>query len=200
MPVLYRSATTSVLQVWRSVGLESPRTITTCRNALTAPAQGAPDQGGPGRERTQTGRAAPEKEPPRQKIRGGSSSPPNSHRPLLHSGPEAHQLWRGRAGEQHPRSASLDGGDPSDNSKEARASPHHGQQGPGGGSGQADQAVLGAAQLPVRAAGSDGCRLRLHRHSSATHPRSGPRAHRFFTSAPAHGGGPPASFTKENLM
>ncbi|KAJ1177356.1 hypothetical protein NDU88_002615 [Pleurodeles waltl] len=138
MPVQYRSAATSVLQVRRSVGPESPRTITTCRNALTAPAQGQPDQGGPRYERTQTGLAAPEKEPPRQKIRGGSSSPLNSHRPLLRSGPEAHQLGRGWAGERHPRSTPLDGGDPSNSSEEAQASPHHGQQGPGGGSGQSD--------------------------------------------------------------
>ncbi|KAJ1209601.1 hypothetical protein NDU88_004975 [Pleurodeles waltl] len=100
-------------------------------------------------------------EPPRQKIQGGSSSPPNLHRPLSRSGPEAHQLGRGRAGEQHTRSTSLDGGDPSDRREEARASPHQGQKGPGEDPGNPSRQHLEAAQLPFRAAGSGGRRIQL---------------------------------------
>ncbi|KAJ1177175.1 hypothetical protein NDU88_002437 [Pleurodeles waltl] len=158
MPVQYRSAVTSVLQVRRSVGPESPRTITTCRNALTALAQGAPDQGGQGASALKQDGSHWRRSRPGRRSEGAAPRLPTLT--ALFSAPgQAHQLGHGRAGVRHPRSTSLDGGDHSDSSEEARASPHHGQQGPGEDSGNSTRRCSGAAQLPVRAAGSDGCRL-----------------------------------------
>ncbi|KAJ1218095.1 hypothetical protein NDU88_005681 [Pleurodeles waltl] len=124
-----------------------------------------PTKGGQGASAlSRTGRtgegAAPAEDPRGQLL---AAEPP---RPLSRSGPEAHQLGCGRAGERNSQSTSLDGGDPSDRREEARASSHRGQKGPGEDLGNPSRRHSEAAQLPVRAAGSDGRRLRPHWRSS----------------------------------
>ncbi|KAJ1217614.1 hypothetical protein NDU88_005207 [Pleurodeles waltl] len=100
-------------------------------HSAQAPALAAPDQGGPGHERTQQERPAQ----PRPKIQWGSSSPPFTRSSLPSSGPGAHQPGHSQAGEQHLRCSSPVGDDPSNRREEARESPPSWLKRPMGGSG-----------------------------------------------------------------
>ncbi|KAJ1217488.1 hypothetical protein NDU88_005082 [Pleurodeles waltl] len=128
-------------------------------------AEGAPSKEARARAHP-AGQAAPEKELPRQKIRGGSSTSSIPRRSCSRSGAEAHQLGRGRARERHTRSTSLGGADPSDRRKEAQTSPNRGQRDPGGDRGNPIRWRREAARPPIRAAGSDGRGLQPRRRFS----------------------------------